>query len=152
MERLRNKSHRLSCEEHLKNPLYDGRFLRYDLRLGVLAFPVAQQPLVLKAHFPIFKIFAVGPCDVLADALGFGLCEACVNDKIQFAVIFQRVNVLFLKENSNILRDLSAARTDPSHKRFWMGSRRAMQAFRNACAGELADTQAVQTILTEAER
>ena len=58
LERLRNKSHRLSCEEHLKNPLYDGRFLRYDLRLGVLAFPVAQQPLVLKAHFPIFKIFA----------------------------------------------------------------------------------------------
>ena len=104
LECLRDKSHWLSSEKHFKNPFYDGRFLRHDLRFAILAFPVAQQPLVLKAHFPILEVFAVGPCDVLADALGFGLRKACVNDKIQFTVAFQRVNVLFLKENPNALR------------------------------------------------
>lgn len=41
---------------------------------------------------------------MLADALGFGLRKTRVNDKIQFTVAFQRVNVLFLKENPNALR------------------------------------------------
>lgn len=52
----------------------------------------------------------------------------------------------------SILRDLAAVRTNSAHKRVWMGSRRAMQAFRSACTGELADTQAVHTILMEAEQ
>ena len=52
----------------------------------------------------------------------------------------------------SILRDLAAVRADAKHKRVWMGSRRAMQAFRSACEGACSDAQAVDTILTEAER
>ena len=50
----------------------------------------------------------------------------------------------------SILRDLAAVRADAKHKRVWMGSRRAMQAFRSACEGACSDAQAVDTILTEA--
>ena len=51
----------------------------------------------------------------------------------------------------SILQDLEAMRTGVGQKRVWMGSRRAMQAFRRAVSGELPQTEAVDTILAEAE-
>ena len=82
LECLRDKSHWLSSEKHFKNPFYDGRFFWYDLRLVIRTFSVAEEILVLKAHFSLLELLAVGPCDMLADALGFGLRKTCVNDKV----------------------------------------------------------------------
>ena len=41
---------------------------------------------------------------MLADTLGFRLRETRINDKVQFTLVFQRVNVLFFKEDANALR------------------------------------------------
>ena len=73
LERIqRRKAHGLQdCR------LYDCTFAN-----DIFAFSVAEETLVLKAHFPFFKLLAVGPCDMLADALGFGLRKARVNDKV----------------------------------------------------------------------
>ena len=101
---MRDHLDRLTGEEHLVDPLHDGCFFRHDLRLLIFAFSVAEEIFVLKAYFSLLELLSIRPCDMLADALGFGLRKACVNDKIQFTVAFQRVNVLFLKENPNALR------------------------------------------------
>ena len=67
LQRLRDHLDRLTGEEHLVDPLHDGCFFRHDLRLLIFAFSVAKEILVLKAHFPFFKLLTVGPCDMLAD-------------------------------------------------------------------------------------
>ena len=82
LQRLRDHLDRLTGEEHLIDPFYDGRFFRHDLRLTIRTFSVTEEILVLKAHFPFFKLLTVGPCDMLADALRLGLRKARVNDKV----------------------------------------------------------------------
>ena len=82
LQRLRDHLHRLTGEEHLVDPLHDGCFFRHDLRLTIRTFSVAKEILVLKAYFSFFKLLAIRPCDMLADALGFGLRKARVNDKV----------------------------------------------------------------------
>ena len=82
LQRLRDHLDRLTGEEHLVDPLHDGCFFRHDLRLTIRTFSVAEEIFVLKAYFSLLELLAVGPCDVLADALGFGLRKARVNDKV----------------------------------------------------------------------
>ena len=82
LQRLRDHLDRLTGEEHLVDPLHDGCFFRHNLRLLIFAFSVAEEILILKAHFSFLELLVVGPCDMLADALGLGLRKARVNDKV----------------------------------------------------------------------
>ena len=104
MQRLRDHLDRLTGEEHLVDPLHDGCFFRHDFRLLIFAFSVAEEIFVLKAYFSLLELLSIRPCDMLADALGFRLRETRINDKVQFTLVFQRVNVLFFKEDANALR------------------------------------------------
>ena len=94
LERIqRRKAHGLQDRR-----LYDCTFAN-----DIFAFSVAEEIFVLKAHFSFFKLLAIRPCDMLADALGFRLRETRINDKVQFTLVFQRVDILLFKEDTNAL-------------------------------------------------
>ena len=83
---------------HGVDAFHDFGFLGDDYRLSIFSLFVTQQFLEHEDGLAVLEVFSVTPCDVLADALGFGLGEACIYDEVQFAVAFQRIDVLFLKE------------------------------------------------------
>lgn len=82
LQRLGDHLDRLTGEEHLVDPFYDGRFFRHNLWLAIRTFSVAKEIFVLKAHFSFLELLAIRPCDMLADTLRLGLRKARVNDKV----------------------------------------------------------------------
>ena len=72
-------------------------FLGDDLGLAVLTLAIAEQFLVLEHGSAFLELFSERPCYILTNALGLGLCETCVYDEVQFAVVLEGVDLLFLE-------------------------------------------------------
>ena len=93
--------HSLSGQVEIEDAFYDSRFARYDLRLTVSALFIAEEPLVHKHWSSFLELLADAPCDILADALGFGLCEASIDDQIQFTICLKCIDLLLLKVDAD---------------------------------------------------
>ena len=101
LEYLRYFIGRLSREVHIEDSLHDDRFLGNDLRVAIFTFFVAEGTAVHKGNLAVLEFLSLCPCDILTDTLGFGLCETCVYNEVQFAIAFQRIDVLFLEVDTH---------------------------------------------------
>ena len=81
--------HGFPSQIEVEDAFHDDRFARYDLRLTVSALSIAEEPLVHKHWSSVLELLADAPCDILADALGFGLCEASIDDQIQYTICLE---------------------------------------------------------------
>ena len=93
--------HGFPSQIEVEDAFHDDRFARYDLRLTVSALSIAQEPLVHKHWSSVLELLADAPCDILADALGFGLCEASIDDQIQFTICLECIDLLLLKVDAD---------------------------------------------------
>ena len=93
--------HGFSSQIEVEDAFHDDRFARYDLRLTVSALSIAEEPLVHKHWSSVLELLADAPCDILADALGFRLCEARIDDQIQFAIRLEGIDLLLLKVDAD---------------------------------------------------
>ena len=91
----------LAGEVHIEHSLHYCCFRWDDFGVPVLTFLVAEHSVIHKDGSAFFEVLSVRPSNILADAFGFGLCESCVYDKVQFAITFQRIDVLFLKVDAH---------------------------------------------------
>ena len=55
-----------------------------------------EKALIVEYGLALLKSLTKSPGDILADAFGFGLCEPCVDDQIEFAVDLQCVYIPLL--------------------------------------------------------
>lgn len=93
--------HSLSGQVEVKDAFHDSRFARYDLRLAVSALFIAEEPLVHEYWGSFLELLADAPCDILADALGLGLCEARIDDQIQFAIRLEGIDLLLFEVDAD---------------------------------------------------
>ena len=93
--------HGFPSQIEVEDAFYDSRFARYDLRLTVSALFIAEEPLVHKHWSSFLELLTDAPCDILADALGFGLCEASIDDQIQFTICLKCIDLLLLKVDAD---------------------------------------------------
>ena len=88
-------------EVSLVDPADDLRLLRDDLRLIVRAPAVAVEVFVLDGRLSALHGTAFAPCDIGGDGFALGLREGAGERDAQLAVLLQRIDVLFFKDDGN---------------------------------------------------
>ena len=85
----------------VEDPFDQSGFFGDNFRFAVLALAVSEHLFVLERDLSFLEVFAFAPCDILTDAFGFGLGEACIDNQVQLRVAFQRVDVLFFEQDAD---------------------------------------------------
>ena len=90
-----------SGEVSLVDPADDLCLLRDDLRLIVRAPAVAVEVFVLDGRLSALHGAAFAPCDIGGDGFALGLRKGAGERDAQLAVLLQRIDVLFFKDDGD---------------------------------------------------
>lgn len=82
--------------------LYCLRFLGNDLRIAVIAFPIAEGVFVSELDISFLGTLFFTPSDIGADIFGLALCQRTVDGYVELRAFFDAVNALFLKIYVNV--------------------------------------------------
>ena len=82
--------------------LYCLRFLGNDLRIAVIAFPIAEGVFVSELDISFLGTLFFSPSDIGADIFGLALCQRTVDGYVELRAFFDAVNALFLKIYVNV--------------------------------------------------